>query len=45
MIMDNPPPGTFNYTDERTFTPAQAIDLLNGVLLTKGYTLVRATGC
>jgi type II secretory pathway component GspD/PulD (secretin) len=41
MIMDNPPPGTFNYTDERTFTPAQAIDLLNGVLLTKGYTLVR----
>jgi len=41
MIMDSPPPGTFNYTDERTFTPAQAIDLLNGVLLTKGYTLVR----
>ena len=41
LIMDTPPPGTFNYTDNRSYTPAQAIDLLNGVLLTKGYTLIR----
>ncbi|UUO09128.1 hypothetical protein M4951_12625 [Blastopirellula sp. J2-11] len=41
MVMDAPPSGTFNYTDGRAYTPAQAIDLLNSVLLTKGYTLVR----
>ena len=41
LMMDNPPKGTFNYTDNREYTPAEAIDLLNSVLLTKGYTLVR----
>ncbi|MCA9263397.1 MAG: hypothetical protein KDA60_06090 [Planctomycetales bacterium] len=41
LVMESPPPGTFNYTDGRIFTPAEGIDLLNGVLLTKGYTLVR----
>lgn len=35
------PPGTFNYTDTRAYTPGEALDILNGVLLTKGYTLVR----
>ncbi len=41
LIMDAPPTGTFNYTDNRSYSPAEAIDLLNSVLLTKGYTLVR----
>jgi type II secretory pathway component GspD/PulD (secretin) len=41
LAIDAPPPGTFNYTDTREYTPAEAIDLLNSVLLTKGYTLVR----
>ncbi|PQO44299.1 secretin N-terminal domain-containing protein [Blastopirellula marina] len=41
MVMDSPPSGTFNYTDGRAYTPSEAIDLLNSVLLTKGYTLVR----
>lgn len=41
LVLDAPPPGTFNYTDDRDYTPQQAIDLLNSVLLTKGYTLVR----
>jgi len=41
LVMDSPPPGTFNYVDDHEFTPAQAIDLLNSVLLTKGYVLVR----
>lgn len=41
LLMDAPPPGTLNYTDPRSYTPAEALDLMNGVLLTKGYTLVR----
>ncbi len=41
LVLDAPPPGTFNYSDNREYTPAEAIDLLNGVLLTKGYTLLR----
>ncbi len=41
LIMDDPPKGTFNYTDDKAYTPAEAIDLLNGVLQTKGYVLVR----
>ncbi|MCP4175268.1 MAG: hypothetical protein GY758_31345, partial [Fuerstiella sp.] len=32
---------TFNYSDSKEYTPTEAIDLLNGWLLTKGYTLVR----
>ncbi|MGB9689910.1 secretin N-terminal domain-containing protein [Thermogutta sp.] len=41
LVMDAPPPGTFNYVDDHEFTPAEAIDLLNSVLLTKGYVLIR----
>jgi type II secretory pathway component GspD/PulD (secretin) len=41
LLMEAAPPGTLNYTDDRLYTPAQAIDLLNSVLLIKGYTLVR----
>lgn len=41
LIMDDPPKGTFNYTDDKAYTPAEAIDLLNGILQTKGYVLVR----
>ena len=41
LVLDAPPPGTFNYTDAREYTPTEAIDLLNGVLMTKGYTLIR----
>lgn len=42
LVLDSPPPGTFNYTDDRVYTPAEAIDLLNKVLSTKGYMLVRS---
>ena len=35
------PPGTFNYTDTREYTPAEAIDLVNSVLQFKGYLLIR----
>ncbi len=41
LVMDNPPPGTFNYTDDKEFTPKEAIDILNRVLLAKGYYLLR----
>ena len=41
LVLDAPPPGTFNYTDTREYTVPEAIDLINGVLLTKGYTLIR----
>lgn len=41
LLIESPPPGTFNYRDTRSYTPAEALDVLNGVLLTKGYTLVR----
>ncbi len=41
LVADPLPQGTFNYSDDREYTPAEAIDVLNGVLSTKGYTLIR----
>ena len=41
VLPEAPPPGTFNYTSTREYTPSEAIDVLNGVLLIKGYTLIR----
>lgn len=41
LVVDTPPSGTLNYRDNRLYTPAEALDVLNGVLLTKGFTLVR----
>ncbi len=41
LFMDDAPPGTFNYNDPKYYTPAEALDLLNGVLQTKGYMLIR----
>jgi type II secretory pathway component GspD/PulD (secretin) len=41
LVMESAPSGTFNYNDTRSYTPKEALDIINGVLLTKGYTLVR----
>ncbi len=41
LVMDAPPPGSFNYSDSREYPVSEALDLLNSVLLTKGYTLIR----
>ena len=41
LVLESPPSGTFNYRDSRAYTPAEALDVLNSVLLTKGFTLVR----
>jgi type II secretory pathway component GspD/PulD (secretin) len=35
------PPGTFNYYDQHQYTPIEALDVLNGYLLPKGYCLVQ----
>ncbi|NQV23688.1 MAG: hypothetical protein HQ518_04900 [Rhodopirellula sp.] len=35
------PPGSFNYRDSRKYTPIEALDVLNGYLLQKGFILVR----
>lgn len=35
------PPGTFSYYDNRQHTAAEAIDILNGYLLPRGYVLLR----
>lgn len=41
LVLEAAPPGTLNYRDNRDYTVAEALDVLNSVLLTKGYTLVR----
>ncbi|HTN73855.1 MAG TPA: secretin N-terminal domain-containing protein, partial [Pirellulaceae bacterium] len=41
LEMSAVPPGTLNYTDTRAYTPAEAIDLLNGLLQTKGFRLLQ----
>lgn len=41
LVLDAPPPGTFNYSDSKEYTSVEAQDLINGVLSTKGYTLIR----
>lgn len=42
LVLESPPPGTFNYHDSRSYTLAEALDVINSVLLTKGFTLVRS---
>ncbi len=35
------PPGTFTYFDSREYTPTEALNVLNGAMLQKGFILVR----
>lgn len=41
LVMDRTPPGTFTYSDTRTYSPSEGIDLLNSVLMTRNFALVR----
>ena len=41
LVMNSPPPGTFNYNDKNQYTPREALDILNGRLQFQGYTLIR----
>ncbi len=41
LVMDRTPPGTFTYSDTRSYSPNEGIDLLNSVLMTRNFALVR----
>ncbi|MFW6170967.1 MAG: secretin N-terminal domain-containing protein, partial [Planctomycetota bacterium] len=41
LVMDQSPPGFFTYTSNKSYSPTEALDLLNSVLLTKGFSLLR----
>jgi type II secretory pathway component GspD/PulD (secretin) len=41
LDLNDVPPGTFNYFDEKTYTVTEALDVLNGYLLPKGFVLIR----
>ncbi len=41
LVMDRTPPGTFTYSDTRTYSPNEGIDLLNSVLMTRDFALIR----
>ena len=45
LQMDEPPAGSFNYTDPRLYSPREALDLINGELLLKGYAMIRRASC
>jgi type II secretory pathway component GspD/PulD (secretin) len=41
LVVNEVPPGNFTYSDTKLYTPTEALDLLNGVLNTRGFALVR----
>jgi len=41
LVMDRTPPGSFTYSDTRTYSPNEGIDLLNSVLMTRNFALMR----
>lgn len=41
LDLNDVPPGTFNHYDNKQYTVTEALDVLNGYLLARGYVLVR----
>ncbi|MCA9016287.1 MAG: hypothetical protein KDA77_13225, partial [Planctomycetaceae bacterium] len=41
LDLNDVPPGTFNYFDNGSYTPTEALDIINGYLIQKGYIIVR----
>ncbi len=41
LVMDRIPPGSFTYMDVKEYTPSEGIDLLNSILMTRRFALVR----
>ena len=41
MMDTEVPPGTFTYHDSKSYTPTEALDIINGYLLKRGYLLIR----
>jgi hypothetical protein len=37
LVLDAPPPGSFNNTDAKAISTVEAIDLVNGIHASKGY--------
>jgi len=43
LVLDAPPPaGTFNYSSRETYTITQALDLINDILIPRGYNFTRS---
>ena len=42
--LEAPPPGKFNYSDPKEYTPEEAFDVLHSALLDRGITLIRKGG-
>ncbi len=41
LVVNEVPPGSFTYSDTKAYKPTEALDLLNGVLSTRGFALIR----
>ncbi|MBS0260611.1 MAG: hypothetical protein JSS02_01540 [Planctomycetes bacterium] len=41
LDLEETPPGTFTYTDNKRYTPTEALDIINGYLLKRGFLLIR----
>lgn len=41
LVVETPPPGTFNYSDAKQYTPQEALDILNSVLQKHNFALIR----
>ncbi len=41
LDLDTTPPGSFTYFDKGKYTPTEALDVLNGALLQRGFIMVR----
>ena len=41
LVFDRLPEQQFSYRDDRSYSVGEAIDLLNGILISKGFTLIR----
>ncbi len=41
LDLNSVPPGTFSYYDKKEYTPIEALDIINGYLLPKGFVLVK----
>jgi type II secretory pathway component GspD/PulD (secretin)/Spy/CpxP family protein refolding chaperone len=41
LDLNDVPPGSFNYYDKKEYTPIQALDVMAGYLLQKGYMIVK----
>ena len=41
LDLNDVPPGSFNYYDKKEYTPIEALDVINGYLLQKGFLMIK----